>query len=103
MNSFVMKQYRMRHYKNVVTFQGGSAPLLLNHIPKQPMEGSGITSNTIVGIKGGYKPAVMPASATPIQSIAPPPMRQGGELLNSITFTKNMKKNQKRDNIKFNF
>lgn len=90
----------MRHYKNVVTFQGGAVPLLLNHIPKQ---GGAITSNTIVGIKGGYRPEVPPATTNPIQSISPPPMSRGGELLNSISFTKNMKKNQKRDNIKFNF
>lgn len=93
----------MRHYKNVVTFEGkGAAPLLLNHIPKQPMQGGALTANTIVGIKGGYRPEVPPASATPLQSIAPP-MRHGGELLNSISFTKNMRKNQKRDNIIFNF
>jgi len=93
----------MRHYKNVVTFQGkGAAPLLLNHIPKQPIEGGAI-ANTIVGIKGGYRPEVLPASAPPLQSIAAPPMSRGGELLNSISFNKNMKKNQKRDNIKFNF
>ena len=94
----------MRHYKNVVTFEGkGAAPLLLNHISKQPIQGGAVTSNTIVGIKGGFKPSVLPATSSPIQSITPPPMKQGGELLNSISFTKNMKKNQKRDNIKFNF
>lgn len=96
---------RFNANRNVVTgIKGcGAAPLLLSHVRKSPIEG-GLVANTIVGVKGGYKPVVVPASSTPLQSITPPPLvKSGGDLLNSISFAKNMRKNQKRDNIKFNF
>ena len=70
---------------------GGAVPLLLNKVIKRPemSGGSVVGSNKIIGIK----------SPAPVVSIMP---NVGGELLNSISFGRNVKHNN-RDNIKFLF
>ena len=70
---------------------GGAVPLLLNKVIKRPemSGGSVVGSNKIIGIK----------SPAPVVSITP---KVGGELLNSISFGRNVKHNN-RDNIKFLF
>lgn len=68
---------------------GGAVPVLLNKIVKRPASvGGSIGSNRIIGIKS---PAPIINSTV-----------VGGELLNSISFGRNVKNNN-RDNIKFLF
>jgi hypothetical protein len=69
---------------------GGAVPVLLNKIIKRPeIAGGSIGSNRIVGI----------ISPSPVVHSMP---NVGGELLNKISFGKNVKHNH-RDNIKFLF
>lgn len=73
---------------------GGAVPLLLNSVVRIPeIKGGSIGANRIVGIKSSTLPI------SPVLLNAP---SVGGELLNSISFGKSVKHNN-RENIKFLF
>jgi hypothetical protein len=84
----IMQQKHSHRSQNMLI--GGAVPLLLNKIIKRPeIAGGSIGSNRIVGI----------ISPAPVVHSMP---NVGGELLNKISFGKNVKHNH-RDNIKFLF
>ena len=73
---------------------GGAVPLLLNNVVKIPdVTGGSIGANRIVGIK---------TTTLPVATVSLNTQLVGGELLNSISFGKNVKHNH-RENIKFLF
>ena len=84
----IMQQKHSHRSQNMLV--GGAVPVLLNKIIKRPeIAGGSVGSNRIVGV----------ISPAPVVHSMP---NVGGELLNKISFGKNVKHNH-RDNIKFLF
>ena len=83
----IMQQKHSHRSQNMLV--GGAVPVLLNKIVKRPEIGGSVGSNRIVGV----------ISPAPVVHSMP---NVGGELLNKISFGKNVKHNH-RDNIKFLF